>query len=186
MNRNNLPSYKSWLTTSLLVMLGVINAFLIRQNLDLRRQLAAGARTLDLTTNVLKPGDIVSPVAATDLAGLPYQLEYNKDGRHRLLLFFSPNCPYCEQIGSALIQRCQLHKKRNVRDHLPKQYQASVWRQMNAAYAMRDYEDARHAVERLLPELMHLNPSAARSLEEGLQETLTIHRLGLPELLRRS
>lgn len=97
MNRNNLPSYKSWLTISLLVMMGVINVFLIKQNLDLRKQLAAGARTLDLTTNVLKPGDIVSPVTATDLAGLPYQLEYNKDGRHRLLLFFSPNCPYCEQ-----------------------------------------------------------------------------------------
>jgi putative transposase len=88
--------------------------------------------------------------------------------------------------ASALIQRCQLHKKRNVRDHLPKQYQASVWRQMSAAYAMRDYEDARHALERLLRELMRLNPSAARSLEEGLEETLTIHRLALPELLRRS
>ena len=52
--------------------------------------------------------------------------------------------------ATALIQRCQLHKKRNVRDHLPKQYQASVWRQMSAAYAMRDYEDARRALERLL------------------------------------
>ena len=88
--------------------------------------------------------------------------------------------------ASALIQRCQLHKKRNVRDHLPKQHQASVWRQMCAAYAMRDYEEARRALERLLRELMQLNPSAARSLEEGLEETLTIHRLGLPELLRRS
>jgi len=88
--------------------------------------------------------------------------------------------------ASALIQRCQLHKKRNVRDHLPKQHQASVWRQMSAAYAMRNYEDARQALERLLRELMQLNPSAARSLEEGLEETLTIHRLSLPELLRRS
>ena len=57
---------------------------------------------------------------------------------------------------------------------------------MNAAYAMCDYEDARRALERLLRELMHLNPSAARSLEEGMDETLTIHRLALPELLRRS
>lgn len=88
--------------------------------------------------------------------------------------------------ASALIQRCQLHKKRNVRDHLPKQHQASVWRQMCAAYAMHNYEDARQALERLLRELMQLNPSAARSLEEGLEETLTIHRLKLPELLRRS
>jgi peroxiredoxin len=63
----------------------------------LRQQLAAGARTLDLTTNVLKPGDVVTPVTATDLDGQPYQLEYKKGGRHHLLLFFSPNCPYCEQ-----------------------------------------------------------------------------------------
>ncbi len=88
--------------------------------------------------------------------------------------------------AAALVQRCQLHKKRNVLDHLPPQYHANVLRQMNAAYAMRDYEAARQALERLLRELMHLNPSAARSLEEGLEETLTVHRLGLPESLRRS
>lgn len=57
---------------------------------------------------------------------------------------------------------------------------------MSAAYAMRNYEDARQALQRLLRELMQLNPSAARSLEEGLEETLTIRRLKLPELLRRS
>lgn len=91
------PFPKSWLTISLLVMLCAINLLLIRQNIDLRKQLAAGARTLDLTTNVLRPGDVVSAVTATDLGGLPYQLEYNKDVRHRLLLFFSPNCPYCDQ-----------------------------------------------------------------------------------------
>jgi transposase-like protein len=57
---------------------------------------------------------------------------------------------------------------------------------MSAAYAMCNYEDARQALERFLRELMQLNPNAARSLEEGLEETLTIHRLALPELLRRS
>jgi putative transposase len=88
--------------------------------------------------------------------------------------------------AAALVQRCQLHKKRNVLDHLPQSHQAAVLRQLNAAYAMRDYEDAKQALERLLRELMHLNPSAARSLEEGLKETLTVHRLGLSELLRRS
>jgi putative transposase len=49
-----------------------------------------------------------------------------------------------------------------------------------------DYEDARRALEQLLRELMHLNPSAARRLGEGMEETLTIHRFRLPELLRRS
>ncbi len=88
--------------------------------------------------------------------------------------------------AAALVQRCQLHKKRNVLDHLPQSHHAAVLRQLNAAYAMRDYEDAHQALQRLLRELMHLNPSAARSLEEGLEETLMVHQLKLPELLRRS
>lgn len=79
-----------------------------------------------------------------------------------------------------------MHKKRNVVDHVPPQFHAKVWNRMTAAYAMRDYDEARQALEKLLRELMHLNPSAARSLEEGLEETLTMHRLGLPELIRRS
>lgn len=88
---------KSWLTFGLILILAVINLLLIRQNLDLRKQLAAGGRTLDLTTNSLKPGDVVSSVVATDLDGHPYQLQYKKDGRHHLLLFFSANCRYCEK-----------------------------------------------------------------------------------------
>ena len=88
---------RSWLSVGLVLLLGLVNALLIKQNLELRRQLAAGGRTLDLTTNVLKPGDVVTGVTAADLNGRPYRLEYNQDGRHHLLLFFSPNCPYCEQ-----------------------------------------------------------------------------------------
>ena len=86
---------KSWLTISLILMLCVVNILLIKQNVELRKQLAAGAKSIDLTRNFLQPGDVVAPVSATDLDGHPYQLDYKKDGRHRLLLFFSPNCPYC-------------------------------------------------------------------------------------------
>ena len=96
MSEDKVSSRKSWLPAGLILILCVINLLLIKQNLDLRKQLAAGGRT-DLTTNVLKPGDLVSAVTATDLDGRPYQLNYKKDGRQRLLLFFSPNCPYCEQ-----------------------------------------------------------------------------------------
>ena len=92
-----MPGKKSWITIGLILPLCLVNLLLIKQNLDLRKQLAAGARTLDLTTNVLKPGDVVPPVTTTDLDGRSYQLAYNKDGRYRLLLFFSPNCPYCQQ-----------------------------------------------------------------------------------------
>ena len=90
-----------------------------------------------------------------------------------------------KQAGkTALIQRCQMHKRRNVTGHLPEQYRASVDRKMANAYAMSSYEDASTALEKLHRELMELNPSAARSLEEGREETLTVHRLGLDDLLR--
>jgi putative transposase len=84
------------------------------------------------------------------------------------------------------IQRCQVHKKRNVVDHLPEEHKADVKRKLQNAYAMVDYTDAKRALERLHRELMDLNPSAARSLEEGLEETLTVHRLRVPDQLRRT
>ena len=51
---------------------------------------------------------------------------------------------------------------------------------------MTEYADAKRALERLHRELMQLNPSAARSLEEGMEETLTVHRLRVPAKLRRT
>src|ERR1700704_2068928 len=87
---------------------------------------------------------------------------------------------------AALIQRCQVHKKRNVVDHLPDEYKADVRRKMRNAYAMVDYDDAKRALERLHRELLEMNPSAARSLEEGMEETLTVHKLRVPEQLRRT
>jgi peroxiredoxin len=97
MTENKISPQKSWLSIGLILILCVVNLLLIKQNLDLRKQLAAGGRTIDLTTNFLQPGDVVAPVTATYLDGRPYQLDYKKDGRQRLLLFFSPNCPYCQQ-----------------------------------------------------------------------------------------
>ncbi len=86
----------------------------------------------------------------------------------------------------AEVQRCQLHKRRNVRDHLPEGCRADYDRQLRNAYAMTSYEDARAALEKLFRQLERINPSAARSLEEGMEETLTLHRLGISPLLRRS
>jgi transposase-like protein len=87
---------------------------------------------------------------------------------------------------AALIQRCQVHKKRNVVDHLPEEYRAEVKRKLQNAYAMADYNDAKKALQRLHRELMDLNPSGARSLEEGMEETLTVHKLRVPDQLRRT
>jgi len=87
---------------------------------------------------------------------------------------------------AGFIQRCQVHKKRNVVDHLPDEYKADVRRKMQNAYAMAEYADAKRALDQLHRELMDLNPSAARSLEEGLEETLTVHKLRVPDQLRRT
>jgi transposase-like protein len=87
---------------------------------------------------------------------------------------------------AAFIQRCQVHKKRNVIDHLAEEYKADVKRKLNNAYAMMDYGDAKTALERLHRELMDINPSAARSLEEGMEETLTVHKLRIPPQLRKT
>jgi putative transposase len=87
---------------------------------------------------------------------------------------------------AAFIQRCQVHKKRNVIDHLPQDHKADVKRKLQNAYALVEYSDAKRALDRLHRELMDINPSAARSLEEGMEETLTVHRLRVPEQLRRT
>jgi putative transposase len=85
---------------------------------------------------------------------------------------------------AAPIQRCQVHKRRNVLDHLPDELKPSVAKKLNAAYALEDYAAAKQALNRLHRELMDSNPSAARSLGEGLEETLTVHRLHVPMQLR--
>jgi putative transposase len=87
---------------------------------------------------------------------------------------------------AGLIQRCQVHKRRNVIDHLPEEHKAAVKKKLQNAYLMMEYADAKRALERLHRELLDINPSAARSLEEGLEETLTVHRLRVTPRLRRT
>jgi putative transposase len=87
---------------------------------------------------------------------------------------------------SAAIQRCQVHKRRNVLDHLTDEQKPAVAKQLNAAYAQEDYAAARQALNAIHRELMDLNPSAARSLGEGMEETLTVHRLHVPMQLRKT
>jgi putative transposase len=87
---------------------------------------------------------------------------------------------------SAVIQRCQVHKRRNVLDHLTDEQKPAVAKKLNAAYALEGYDAAKQALNTLHRELMELNPSAARSLGEGMEETLTIHRLHLPAQLRKT
>lgn len=86
----------------------------------------------------------------------------------------------------ALIQRCRVHKLRNVVEHLPLEKRAqAVWR-LRGAWAKATPEEALKELRACVRWLETISPSAARSLEEGLEETLTIARLGLPELLERT
>ena len=81
------------------------------------------------------------------------------------------------------VQRCQWHKRENVVSYLAKQDQPVWRRKLQAAWAHPTYADAKRALDRLHRELRLRNESAAASLVEGLEETLTLHRLGVfPEL----
>lgn len=81
------------------------------------------------------------------------------------------------------VQRCQWHKRENVLSYLPKRDHLVWRRKLQGAYAHPLYADAKRALQQVIRELTRVNVSAARSLEEGLEETLTLHRLGVyPEL----
>ena len=85
-----------------------------------------------------------------------------------------------------LIQRCQLHKIRNVQAKLPKALASTVATKMRAAYHDRDALQAEATLEALARSLDKAHPGAAGSLREGLAETLTVNRLGMPPTLARS
>jgi transposase-like protein len=83
------------------------------------------------------------------------------------------------------LQRCRVHKLRNVVEHLPKEKRAqAVWR-LRGAWAKTTPEEALKELRAVVKWLDTISPSGARSLEEGLEETLTVTRLGLdPKLVR--
>jgi putative transposase len=85
-----------------------------------------------------------------------------------------------------VIQRCQLHKLRNVTDRLPEALASVVAKRMRAAYHNPDPLIAQADLEALARELDRSHPGAAGSLREGLAETLTIGRLGVPPTLART
>ena len=88
--------------------------------------------------------------------------------------------------GFVCVQRCQWHKRRNVTSYLAKGQQPRIRRKMQKAYEKPIYQEARASLLSLKPELTLMNQSAVRSLEEGLEETLTLHRLGMMPELRKS
>src|SRR5262245_52518080 len=88
--------------------------------------------------------------------------------------------------SNAVIQRCQIHKTRNVKAHVPEKHHAELERRLSDAYHETGYETARASLEATARWLDRINPDAASSLLEGLEETLTVVRLGVPGVLRRT
>jgi transposase-like protein len=86
----------------------------------------------------------------------------------------------------ALIQRCRVHKLRNVLEHLSEPHRRQAAMRLRAAWSQPSEKEARAELEATVRWLEAINPSAARSLQEGLEETLTLQRLGLAEELQRS
>jgi transposase-like protein len=85
-----------------------------------------------------------------------------------------------EVLGTkVLVQRCQWHKRENVIGYLPKRMQGSMRRRLQEAYEEPTYEKAKEKLLKIRKELQEINRSAVNSLDEGFEETLTLHRLGL-------
>ena len=88
--------------------------------------------------------------------------------------------------ANILIQRCQVHKQRNVLEYVPKELRHRVQWEMADAYKTADYATAKKTLESLGRWLAKDHESAARSLGEGLEETLLLHKLGITGALRKT
>ncbi len=92
-----------------------------------------------------------------------------------------------ERYGRRLqVQRCTIHKDRNLQAHLPKKYRKEAHRRFRLALEQNDYKEAEKLLRELEQWLRAINESAADSLLEAFNELLTLHRLKVPALLRRS
>ena len=88
--------------------------------------------------------------------------------------------------GKAAVQRCHWHKRENVVRYLPAGRQAEFRRKLQNGYQQPTYEKAKAALKKVRAELATINQSAMGSLDEGFEETLTLHRLGVFEELGQS
>src|SRR5262245_17653739 len=86
----------------------------------------------------------------------------------------------------AVVQRCQVHKRRNVCEYLPEDERPAVRAAMQQAYEVADAREAQAQLEELARRLERTRPGAASSLREGLEETLTVQRLGITAHLYRT
>jgi len=92
-----------------------------------------------------------------------------------------------DRFGKKLIhQRCTIHKDRNLQRHLPKKYREQAHKKFTTALEQTSYADAKSMLEDFEKWLRNINESAADSLKEAFEEILTLHRLKVPALLRKT
>jgi putative transposase len=89
-------------------------------------------------------------------------------------------------LGEVPVQRCVRHKERNVLDHLPERDRPAAKRRLRRAWALDRHDHALEQLRTLASELERMHPGAAGSLHEGLEETLTVTRLGVRGALKRT
>src|SRR5712691_11445622 len=132
------------------------------------------------TENATTCADFLRSLVARGLRyadGLRVIIDGSKGLRAGVEEVFGPEAP---------VQRCQYHKRENVVAYLPKSQQ-ELWRgKLAHAYAQPTYAEATAEFDELRAALRGLNESALRSLDEGLEETLTLHRLGVGPMLRQT
>lgn len=85
-----------------------------------------------------------------------------------------------------LLQRCTVHKDRNIQAHLPKRLRSEAHRRYRRALELRSYDEAKAELESFEKWLREKNESAAASLREALEELLTLHKLSVPRELRQA
>jgi transposase-like protein len=88
--------------------------------------------------------------------------------------------------ANGIVQRCQVHKSRNILEHLPDAMQSTTKNTIRQAYKSKDAERAQRQLENLARAIEAEHPSAASSIREGLVESLTVKRLGVTDALERT
>jgi putative transposase len=91
-----------------------------------------------------------------------------------------------EMFPTSPIQRCQIHKARNVADKLPEEHKEHIMLKLKVAYSQETFAKAEKALQAVLKEVSMISSKAASSLLEGMPETLTVHKLGITGVLRKS
>jgi len=91
-----------------------------------------------------------------------------------------------KRFDNCFIQRCREHKKRNIIDHAPEKMKVEVERRLNAAYAEQDYEKALALLNSFAKWADNINPDMGRSVREGMEETLTVLKLGVSPYLYKT